>query len=260
MKLAPDWVTLAPELIETFDWLEDQGWLNIRDAGRPEDHWLAIYPPELVDHYGASHVTFGGTNAKYTGHWSTPETDVDDRIFEIATTAGDGGRAAIWRDGDGKQKFIHMGHDTTGIISDDPLVFLQFLAMGYIEPGSLERTDLTPLEGFFEYHGVDSMEDVAPEERLIAPTAFQAFLKARFSLDMPDTARAIGINDFHYYQDPDTSDPFNRWLTSVTPPPTQAELDYIDSLMRTVESLDLKDDDSPDTLMQKIGSLFKGKE
>ena len=31
-------------------------------------------------------------------------------------------------------------------------------------------------------------------------------------------------------------------------------------LMPTVESLDLKDDDDPDTLMQKIGSLFKSKD
>ena len=30
--------------------------------------------------------------------------------------------------------------------------------------------------------------------------------------------------------------------------------------MRTVESLDLKDDDSSQTLMQKIGTLFKSKD
>lgn len=72
MKLAPDWATLPPELVDTFDWLEDQGWLGIRDPGQPEDHWLSIYPAEQCDHFCASFVTFGGTTLKYTGHWSAP--------------------------------------------------------------------------------------------------------------------------------------------------------------------------------------------
>ena len=95
MKLAPDWATLPPELVDTFDWLEDQGWLGIRDPGQPEDHWLSIYPSEQRDHLGASFVTFGGSDLQYTGHWSAPNADVDNRIFEIATTTGDGGRAVI---------------------------------------------------------------------------------------------------------------------------------------------------------------------
>ena len=260
MKLAPDWATLPPELVDTFDWLEDQGWLGIRDPGQPEDHWLSIYPAEQRDHFGASFVTFGGTTLQYTGHWSAPNAEVDNRIFEIATIAGDGGRAVIWLDEDSKQQFVQLGHDTTGIITDDPRAFLQFLAMGYPEPGSLEQTDITPLQAFFDYHGVYDMDEIAEDERPVPPTAFQGFLKDRFDLDMPATAHAIGVADFAYYQDPDTTDPFNRWLTSVTPPPTQEELDYIDNLMRTVEELDLKENGRSETLMQKISRLFKSKD
>lgn len=260
MKLAPDWVTLPPELIEAFDWLEDQGWLNIREGGQPEDHWFSIYPPEYLSHLGASYVVFGGTNLKYTAHWSTPDPEVDNRIFEIATTAGDGGRAAIWLDANGKQQFVQIGHDNIGIITDNPLVFLQFLAMGYPEPASLVQTDITPLQAFFDYHGVYDLNEIEENERPLTPTAFQGFLKERFDLEMPATAQAIGIHDFPEYQDPDTTDPFARWLDSVTPPPSEAELEYMQELMRTVESLDLKDDDDPDTLMQKIGTLFKSKD
>ena len=155
---------------------------------------------------------------------------------------------------------MHLGHDTTGIIPNDPRAFLQFLAMGYPEPGSLRQTDITPLQAFFDYHGVYDMDEVAKDERPVPPNAFQTFLKDRFDLDMPATAHAIGVADFAYYQDPDTTDPFNRWLTSVTPPPTQEELDYIDNLMRTVEELDLKETGRSETLMQKIGRLFKSKD
>jgi len=260
MKLAPDWATLAPELIETFDWLEDQGWLTIRKDGQPEHYTLLIYPPELANHFGASHVGFGGTTLKYTSHWSTPNTEVDNRIFEIGTTSGDGGRLVLWLDEDGKQQFVQMGHDNAGIISDDPRVVLQFLAMGYPEPAALEQTDITPLQAFFDYHGVYDLDEIDPAEHPVAPTALQAFLKERFGLDMPATARAIGIADSAPYQDEETADPFNRWLAAMTPEPTQEELDYIDNLMRTVESLDLKDDDSSQTLMQKIGTLFKSKD
>ena len=260
MKLAPDWATLPPELVEAFDWIEDQGWLNIRADGQPEDHTLHIYPPDLQNHLGTSHVAFRGTTLKYTAHWSTPKPEVDDRIFEIVTTAGDGGRAAIWLDENGKQQFVQMGHDNIGIITDDPLVFLQYLAMGYPEPASLVQTDITPLHAFFDYHGVYDLNEIDENERHVAPTAFQGFLKEHFDLDMPTTAHAIGITDFPEYQDPDTTDPFARWLDAITPPPSEAELEYMQELMRTVESLDLKDDDSPDTLMQKIGSLFKSKD
>lgn len=260
MKLAPNWVILPPELIETFDWLEDQGWLTIREGGQPEDHILFIYPPEARDQLGASHVVFGGTTIKYTEHWSTPNADVDNRIFEIATTAGDGGRAVIWLDENGKQQFVQMGHDNAGIITDDPLVFMQFLAMGYIEPASLEQTDITPLQNFFDYHGVYDLDEIVADERPVSPNAFQQFLKQRFGLNMPDTARDIGINTFTEYLDPDTTDPFARWLNSVTPEPSAKELEYMQELMRTVEGLDLKDDDSSETLMEKIGSLFKSKD
>ena len=260
MKLAPEWAALAPELIETFDWLEDQGWLTIRGEGAPHEHTLLIYPEEQSHHYGACSIAFGGTDHKYTAHWSTPDTDVDNRIFEIAMTAADGGRAALWLDEDGKQQFVQLGHDNAGLITDDPLVFLQYLAMGYIEPGALERTDMTPLQVFYEYQGVDDLSEVEEDERPLLPTALQAFLKERFNLDMPATAQDIGITPFPEYHEPDTTDPFALWLNAVTPPPTEEELEYMQELMRTVESLDLKDDDSSQTLMQKIGSLFKSKD
>jgi len=260
MKLAPDWVTLPLELIETFDWLEDQGWLNIRGTALPEEHTLMIYPPEQQNQPFASHMAFGGTSLPYTGHWSTPDPAIDNRITEIGETAGDGGRVAIWLDNEGKQQFVHIGHDTIGTITDDPRVLLQFLAMGYLEAGGLEQTNVTPIEAFLEYHGVETLSDLGPDEQPVPPIAFQGFLKQRFDLDMPRTARDIGINDFATYHADHSTDPFVQWIIEIQPEPTEAELAYELELMRTVESLNLQDDDDTDTIMQKIGSLFKSKD
>ena len=259
MKLAPDWVTLPPELVETFDWLEDQGWHHIRAEGQPEDHWLAIYPNQHLNNPSASIVKFGSTTHTFTGHWETPDPILDSRMFEIGGTSGDGGSLAIWLAENGKQQFVNLGHDSAGIISDDPLIVLQFLAMGYPEPGILEQTDITPLQAFFEYHGVFNLDEFLPEEQPVYPSELQNFIKERFGLDTPATARAIGINNFSPYGE-ETTDPFARWIAEITPPPSEADLAYEMELMRTVESLDLKDDDDPDTIMQKIGTLFKSKD
>lgn len=257
--LLPAGIALAPELVETFDWLEDKGWLHIRKGGAPEDHWLSLYPAQFVNHPRASFVTFGGTALPYTDHWSTPDVSVDNRIAEIAATSGDGGRVAIWLDDTGKQQFVHIGHDSLGVITDDPLVLLQFLAMGYPEPGALERTDITPLQATLDYHGVAEITDLAPDEQPAFPTALQGFLKQRFDLDIPNTARDLGITDFPEYNDTETKDPFAKWTSSTAPEPTEEELAYELELMRTIESLDLSDNDSSETIMDKIGSLFRTK-
>lgn len=258
--LMPAGITIPPELIETFDWMEDQGWNHIRNDGAPKDHWLSFYPEKFLGHPTVSHVTFGGTALPYTGHWSTPDTKVDARIAEIGETSGDGGRVAIWLDEAGKQQFVHIGHDSIGIITDDPLVLLQFLAMGYPEPGYLPKTNITPTQATLDYHGVTNLSEFAPDEQPIVPTALQGFLKQRFDLDMPATARDLGVTDFSEYDDSQTSDPFARWLNSVMLGPSEADLAYELELMRTIESLDLKDDDSSDAILGKIGSLFNSKD
>ena len=259
-SLMPSGITLPPVLIETFDWMQNQGWHGIHEGGAAEDHWLAFYPTIFLTHPVASYVMFGGTTLPYTDHWSTPDPAVDARIFQIAETSGDGGRVAIWLDEAGKQQFVHIGHDRLGIITDDPLVLLQFLAMGYPEPGALNDTSLTPVQATLDYHGAGSLADFAEDEQPVVPTALQGFLKERFGLDMPATARELGIKDFPEYHDTDTNDAYANWIASVTPEPTEAELAYEMELMRTIEALDLEDDDDTDTIMGKIGSLFQGKD
>lgn len=254
--LLPEGIILPSELIQTFDWIEDQGWMTVHRSGAPEDHALMIYPKTLQSHPAKSHFGFVGTTLGYSAHWSAPDPVVDNRIAEIGETSGDGGRLAIWRDEAGKQQFVHIGHETLGVITDDLLVLLQFLAMGYPEPGYLPATDWTPIACFLANQGVEQLDDLPSEDHPILPTDFQAFLKQQFALDIPATARDLGIMPFPEYHDADTMDPFARWIAASTPAPSEADLAYELELMRRVESLGLTDDDSSDTIMGKIGSLF----
>ncbi len=255
--LMPASFTLPEPLLNCFTWIEDQGGHHTRDGGaQPQDHWLSIYPPADLTNPAASMVAFGGTALPFTAAWTTPDPAIDARIFELAETSGDGARAALWRDDAGAQYFVHIGHDTLGVITDDPVVFLQFLAMGYPEPGALARTDITPLDAALEHHGLTDADDLAPDDHPLPPTAFQAYLETTFNVPLPATARALGIPDFTPYHAPDATDPFARWVADVTPPPSEADLVYERALMDTVEQLDLRDTDSSDIIMQKIGGLF----
>lgn len=255
-SLLPRGIILPPELLETFDWLEDQGGLVVKRSGAPQDHALMIYPEHLQRHPAKSHFGFVGSTDPFTCHWSTPDPEIDNRIAQIAETSGDGGRAAIWLDEDGKQQFVHIGHDTLGVITDDPLVFLQFIAMGYPEPGSLPQTDWTPTACFLADKSVTRIEDLPTADRPVLPTDLQGFLEQRFNVSMPATARDLGITGFAEYHAPEPTDPFARWIKEAAPDPTAVDLAYELELMRTVEALDIQDTDSSDTVMEKIGSLF----
>jgi len=261
-KLLHPNMTLAPELVQTFDWLEEQGWLHIREGGAPEDHYLTIYPEEIADDPRASFVTFGGTSRGFTDHQDTPDPDVNKRIAEIAMTAGDGGYVSIWLDDAGEQWFVHTGHDVIGTIGQDPVKLLQFLAMGYGEPGGLEETDITPLEQAMAFSGVEDPADFPDDEGpTIPPTAFQNFVMSTFGVTLPETARDLGIADFSYYDDADSTDPFVQWMIQITPPPTEEDLAYFEELAELGKQMASEDFDmdaflNPPTFWERIKSFF----
>jgi len=194
-KRFPGDQTLAPELMQTLNWMEDQGWLQTGRAGP----YMPVYPSSQMDDPTISFAHFMGTDLRYTAHWSTPDPSVDQRIAEIAVTSGDGARAAIWTDAAGDQWFVHLGHDTLGVISRDPLVFLQFMAMGYIEPGMLEQTSVTPLQDAMDANGITELTDFSPADLLTPPVALQTYLADTFNLTFPATAADLGIADFTSY-------------------------------------------------------------
>ena len=262
-KLLPNEMTLAPELSRTFDWLESQGWMSVSDTkDRGLIHTLGIYPPEMGDENRASYAGFGNSKLRYTFNWSTPDPTVDARIGEIAFTSSDGARVAIWMDDAGAQWFVHLGHDTIGIISQDPIVLLQFLAIGYLEPGNVENTSHTAEQDALAYHGfADASEFSEDEGPPIPPDAFRAYVTSQFGVSIPTRASDLGIRDFVEYGTTDSKDPFVNWLNAVTPPPTEAELAYIQELADLAESMDLSEfdlneDEKPKGILGKLKGLF----
>lgn len=256
-KMADD-IVLPGSLLHSFNWLEKQGWLTF---GRTQDDLiLNLYPKDELDIPSTSLVCFGGEALPHTGHWAKPDPDIDSRINEIAKTSGDGATAAIWQDDTGAQWFVHLGHDTCGVITQDPITFLQFLAMGYCEPGALPRTDLTPVEDMMQSCGVETPEALEAEGGglPLPPRAFRKYLETTFGVTFPATAAELGIANFTPYGTANADDPFVTWLNAVTPPASQEELDYIKDLHDMATSITVKDSESTG-LWGKVKGIFGGK-
>ncbi len=244
-KRLPDGMHLPSEIVLAFDWLEGQGWLqSFQDRKKPEkfkNQFLSIYPPNEMDLPGTTDVIFNSSHVKYTEFWSTPDPNIDARIFPLARTSADGGRAALWLAPDGRQWFVHLGHDELGIISDHPVTFLIFLAMGYMEPGGFADTTRTPLEVALDYYGKSHVDDLDPESDEVEPqpsAAFQKFLQDTFDIGpFPKRASDLGIEPFCEYDDATTNDPFAKWLNAVTPPPTAEELAEVEKYSRLAEEM-----------------------
>lgn len=225
----PDGVSLPPALVKTFNWLERQGCYHVLEDGEnPEDYILSIYP--LDDDNAAenaSMVAFHPEVSAFTQDWPVPDPRIDAQIITLATTSTNGARAVMWIDDNGKKWFAHLGRDTLGLISDNPLVMLQFLAMGYREPGQLTTTDVSPLQEALQYHNIaDTPGADAPfvdVAETVPPLALQTFLKREFKLSIPETARDLGIADFTQFGDPDSTDPFANWIASLLAPPAPVQ-------------------------------------
>ncbi|MEJ6393440.1 hypothetical protein V8J82_09250 [Gymnodinialimonas sp. 2305UL16-5] len=198
----PEGMHLPDAFAVTFDWLEAQGWGGVfrqADPGAFSSRYLSIYPPEQMDQPGGSYVLFS-FEAGPPLHAPPPEAMA--RISMIAQIAGDGGTLSLWLDDTGKQWFVVFNHGTPHVLTDDPLKVLQFLAMGYPEPGALFDARATP-------------QEEAGGDTLTLPTAFREFLEGQFSVHIPARASDLGI----VVPPDEVEDPIRHWLDQVMPEP-----------------------------------------
>ncbi len=67
----------------------------------------------------------------------TDKEEISKRVAIFAKTGGDGSSAAFWLDDDGVQRIVHIGSgsgsDMMCVLANDPINFLQLLAIGYEE-------------------------------------------------------------------------------------------------------------------------------
>ncbi len=201
----PKGMHLPDAFATTFDWIEAQGWSsNFKhgDQSAFSSRFLSIYPLSEQMTYGVSYVVFS-FEAGPPLHG--PHEDVMARIVTLGKIAGDGGTLSLWLDDDGTQQIVVFNHGLPYLLTDDPLVALQFLAIGYPEPGAITDPTLTAAE--------QAQQDMADPP--ILPDAFRAFLTETFGVTIPDRASDLGIT----IPDDTVPDPIRDWIDAKMPEP-----------------------------------------
>ncbi|OAN79036.1 hypothetical protein A8B78_01385 [Jannaschia sp. EhC01] len=201
MKAAlPEGMHLPDAFARTFDWLEAQGWRDVfarQDADVFANHYLSVYPPEDRDRHGTSYVLFS-FEAGPPFHQPPPE--VVARVARLGKIAGDGGTLSLWLDDNGSQHFVVFNHGEPQELIDDPVKVLQFLAIGYSEPGAMTDPMQTATE--------QAAQDMAAPP--ILPNAFRTFLTETFGVAIPERAADLGITMAPHAT-------INAWLDDVMP-------------------------------------------
>ena len=136
------------------------------------------------------------------------DPSANERLIDFCRTGGDGSHAALWRDPDGRVRIVHMGSGSGsiwgGVITDSPVDFLRFVAIGYNEacwPGDFS---LTPQQ-------VAERDDAEPP---VPPQALRDYLIKRYGVTIPLTARSI-IPVTPSMDDTTSRDPFLAWLQAA---------------------------------------------
>jgi len=197
----PDALHLPEAFAITFDWLEGQGFsiqATMQDTPEFQQQALLIYPPDMANAPGASHVAFR-VEAGPPMHAPPPEALA--RVASVATIAGDGGSLAFWLDDLGKQQIVVFDHGWPYVMAADPLVALQFLAIGYPEPAALTDAGMTAAEA--------AAFDGAPPP--VLPHAYRAFLEQQFGVTIPPRASDLGIT----IPDGTAQDPMRDWYSRI---------------------------------------------
>ena len=199
----PGGLHLPDAFAAVFDWAEargQRGRFTHGDQAQVSNAFLSIYPLDVLEEPGASHVLLRFDTAPI----HDPPTEALERYATFAQAAGDGGTLGFWRDDDGRQRIVVFDHGVPYILTDDPLVALQFLAIGYPKPAALTDAGLTALQ---------AAEAWGAEEPIL-PDGFRGFLTARFGVTIPARAADLGIA---IPQPDDMSDPVRRWLADLMP-------------------------------------------
>lgn len=217
--LLPDALELPGEIRAAMDWLEGQG-------HRDGDH----LPTSLADDPPRSETGF--LREAPHGMWLHPPARpaLLARLHQIAVTGGDGSRAALWRGDDGVQRLVHLGSGSgsvwAGVVTDDPVDFLRFLATGHGELCWPDSLDLTPEQAFLTDEGFETMEEwaaerdeQAPEHRSDPPPepprAFQAWIEATFGRPPIRTPAEVARPPHPGYGADPQGDPFAAWMNRL---------------------------------------------
>lgn len=201
----PD-MPLPQPILLALDWLESHGAVETGHDGQP---FATLYSDNVWGKpTGRSSVAF---EPSLGGAWMPDKPEVQERLNLFVRTGGDGSYAGLWRDDEGGLRFVHFGSGSgstwLGVITDDPIQFLRFLAIGYSDACWQEEHPLSPTEAYKNVRGGDG----PPFD---PPVHFQRWLIQTFDVSIPETASEI-VQAAPGMDDEISDDPFWQWSRRV---------------------------------------------
>ena len=202
----PPGLALPAEFLQLFAFLEANGYVNTFKRGR--GRYALLYPEPW--RRGMSLVSFQPGTPEFARQWTgSDDPAVTLRLAEFCRTGGDGSHAALWRDDAGKLWIVHLGSGSgstwLGVITDKPVDFLRFLAIGYIEACWDEHFALPPAAASVAGGG---------DGAVIPPAAFRAHVEKTHGVSIPRVGADI-VRSVSHMGDARSSDPFWLWLTKL---------------------------------------------
>jgi hypothetical protein len=203
----PEGFTLPVEWATTFDWLQDHGYVG-EVHGAP---YAGVHRP---GDGSSSSLAFHPAEPEFMKYW-LGNPDVDDQVAVVVRTGGDGSHAALWRDGDGVQRIVHLGSgsgsDAVGVLVDNPVDLLRLMAIGYDELCWPSSHALTPREVFDAE--VEEIGDRDGARAFALPDEFRSFVATTFGVTIPERADEV-VGDLQGMDDDEAgaADPFCAWL------------------------------------------------
>jgi hypothetical protein len=198
----PDDMPFPEEFEKLFTWMEAHDFVQEFNGSL----FAGLYPKE---HKGTSHVEFRPVDRDNVKAWTqSDDPAVLNRVAPFVLTGNDGSEAALWRDDDGRLKFVHLGSGSGSVmlcvLTDNPVDFLRLLAIGYQEVCWPEHYDMTPEE--VHEKGYDPY---------VPPLQFRAWVEETFGVEIPKTAAEIVTCDTPSMDDDNSDDPFWRWVRKL---------------------------------------------
>jgi hypothetical protein len=199
----PPGIELPEPFVRLFDWLDAQH--CVRQATGERGPMAALEPVHVWD-TNISLVTFVPVEWNHAALWlGVNDPAVTSRLAPFVRTGCDGSHAALWRDDEDKLRVVHMGSGSgstwAGIIADEPVDFLRFLAIGYEEPAFPEHFGYTPIEA-------------TASEHYTPPVDFRDWVESSFGVTVPPTADGL-VPAIAKLDDAHSDDPFWRWVRRV---------------------------------------------
>ena len=205
----PDAIALPAEFVAALEWMDDND--CVFPSAKGDGRRYATLYPRLLPGRGMSCISIHAVDPEDAVHWLGKGVAGAERLAPFIRTGYDGSCAALWRDPQDRLRLVHLdsgsGSTWAGVITDDPVTMLRFLAIGYPEPCAPEMFALTPLEAYEE----DDFSDEAP---FMPPTQFQQWVSRTFNVGIPTHAQDL-IPTTPDMDAANPTDPFLLWLKSA---------------------------------------------